>query len=57
MSARDRAWDCAFELATHHPHHLTPDQHILCLTTIMRAPGYAPLETIALAAMVLGVRQ
>lgn len=55
MSAQDRAWESAYALLNY-PDSLTPDQHILCLTTVMRAPEHAALEVIALAAMILGSR-
>lgn len=57
MNARDRAWECAFELASNHSDRLTVAQHILCLTTVMRHPDRAALEVIALACQVLGVRR
>lgn len=57
MSAAVRAWECALVLMQDHARSLTPAQHILCLTTVMRHPDRAPLEVIALAAMVLGARQ
>lgn len=56
MTHSDRAWECALVLALDRPHDLTPAQHILCLTTVMRHPDRAPLEVIALAAQILGVR-
>lgn len=57
MTAHDRAWDAAWDLAMHHPYRLTPAQHILCITTMLRHPERAGLEVIALAAQILGARQ
>jgi hypothetical protein len=56
LSAHDRAWEAVWELAANHSHDLTPAQHIVCLTTVMRHPDRAALEVIALAAQVLGER-
>ena len=55
MTPQDRAWDCAIVLLDH-ANRLTAEQHILCVTTAMSHPDRAPLDVIALAALVLGSR-
>lgn len=56
MSANQRAWDCAFELANNYAYRLTVQQLVDCHITIMAHPDRASLEMIALAAMVMGSR-
>jgi hypothetical protein len=55
--AHGRAWECAVGLLADHAERLTMAQRVLCHVALMAGPERAALGVIALACVVIGVRQ